>query len=80
MERIQLKKRLKWSGRLIVFGFLFNVLETIYFLIKYGWHWRPYNNAEVWCDTIAASMIIIGLYIFLDIVYKIVEIIITESE
>lgn len=80
MERLQLKKRLKWSGRLIVFGFLFNVLETIYFLIRYGWHYLPYNDAEVWCDTIAVTMILVGLYMFLDIVYKIVEIIILESE
>ena len=41
-----------YTKRLSAWTILFWLLETIYFLIVEGWHWKATSKAEIVCDTI----------------------------
>lgn len=63
--RINLKITVRiwnYAKRLSAWIILLWLLETIYFLIAEGWHWKATSKAEVVCDTIigvAVNIIII---------------------
>lgn len=54
------KKLWKYSKVYFNLGFLFWIAETIYFLIKHGWHWKAINEQEQICDNIASVFIMAG--------------------
>ena len=48
----------KWatSGKIAMWVSVFWALETLGFLIAYGWHWEAYNIYEKRCD----SLVLLG--------------------
>lgn len=52
-----------WNRAKVCFiiGTLFWLIETIYFLIAYGWHWKAINLSEQICDCIACAFWIAGM-------------------
>lgn len=54
-------------------GFLFWLIETIYFLIAYGWHYNPINEAERSCDYFSCVFYCIGGIYLVKVIYKLFE-------
>lgn len=51
-----------WAKGLSVCMLLFWLLETVYFLIVDGWHWKATSNAEIVCDiivTVISNIVVI---------------------
>lgn len=49
------------SIRIIQISFAFWLLETIFFIFLYGWHWSAMGEAEKICDQIFFWSLLIGL-------------------
>jgi hypothetical protein len=46
----------------MIVGFIFGLIETIYFIMKDGYHFFPINHAESICDIIALFIFAIGFF------------------
>jgi len=58
----------KYLKRFIVLfdiGYGFSIIETLYFLDKYGNHFLPINDTEIKCDLIALIILLISFYYLL---------------
>ena len=69
MNLDRLKKIWKVVKVLWVSAICFWVLETIFFLVVYGWH----NEYELTCDFIVRIVLNIGFGLFIYILYEIIE-------
>lgn len=58
--------KLKWGWCKIMcqVSTTFWALETIFFLFKYGWHWKAFTEDEKICDKIVGGGWSIALIIF----------------
>lgn len=56
MQRAHIKPWFKASLQLIGWGWLFIIAETVFFLIRDGWHYYAETHAERVCDMIGSSM------------------------
>lgn len=59
---------------------LFWVIETSYFLIKYGWHTKAINNAEKTCDQIVGVCLNISVFLFSISVYRVMNYLINKED
>ncbi len=50
------------SIRIMQISFAFWLLETIFFLFLYGWHWTASGKAEQTCDNVAVWGGIVGFF------------------
>lgn len=51
---LELKKYYYLCGLLFRLGWIFWLLETAFFLVEQGWHWKATTIGERVCDTIVA--------------------------
>lgn len=59
-----------------IFGIAFLIfwqVETWYFIIRDGWHWKAITEAEKTCDGIASMLLTISFIFFFSILYDIVK-------
>lgn len=66
---MNLKKQFNLSIILMIVGFLFGVIETIYF----GGNWYPQSKAEKICDAISALISDCGYLLLLNVIVTIVN-------
>lgn len=45
-----MKRDFKLMKKILYWTLIFWISETVFFLIKDGWHWKPISKAEVYCD------------------------------
>lgn len=45
---------------IVIIGFIWNICETLVFIIEYGWHYHAINSAECKCDIIFAIVFCAG--------------------
>jgi hypothetical protein len=68
-----------WKNRYLlmqifaILGFLLWVVETTYFCIQYGWHWKAINEAEELWDGIVVLLFTICLVLFYSILIDIIK-------
>jgi hypothetical protein len=74
--------KLKWKlGKMLcAVGVAFWLIETVYFLIAYGWHWEAINNAEKTCDTIAVGFWCGGFMFIGIVVIDVIEYLLSSTE
>jgi hypothetical protein len=74
--------KLKWISAkiLCLIGTFFWIIETIYFLIIYGWHWTPINKSEIVCDNIALLFWSTGIVVFGIVFMDIVEYLLSTNK
>lgn len=65
MKKKELKTLWKVAKSFWISGTLFWIVETIIFLIYEGWHLKPTNPIEKFCDNVVASMWRFALYLTL---------------
>ena len=53
--------------------FLFWIIETIIFQIKYGWHWNTTQTDELVCDFVVKIGSLIITIMFLNVIIKIAD-------
>lgn len=58
---------------------IFWALETIYFLIKYGWHFRAINESEKFCDSLCNIGFTIGFCFMLSVLYDIINYLLSDK-
>jgi hypothetical protein len=75
-----MKKRLRWGTHVMSIGIVFSILETIVYLIIYGWHKEPITDWELACDGIAGLLEIIGLCLIVYVALECIDIIIEIHE
>ena len=59
-----------------IFGISFLIfwqIETWYFIIRDGWHWKAITEAEKTCDSIASILLTVSFIFFFSILYDIVK-------
>jgi hypothetical protein len=76
----KLKSKFNSAKFFAVAGFLFWSIETIYFLIKYGWHYEAINKAEKTCDQISSILLIIAIMYFYWCIFIVINSIIHNKE
>ena len=59
---------------------IFWALETIYFLIKYGWHFRAINEYEKFCDNLCSIGFAFCLGFMLSVSYDIINYLLSEEQ
>lgn len=79
--------KFKWAKRFWYLAVLtgqlslrFWLIETIYFLIAYGWHWKAINEAEKVCDNIVVIGFTACLYLAALAVINVVSKILSEDK
>lgn len=68
------KKKFKISNSFAAASISFWMLETIFFIIRDGWHLKTETIEEKICDNICGYLIIISIIFFLSILYDMVKI------
>ncbi len=66
---MNLKKQFNLSIILIILGFLFGIIETIYF----GCNWLPQSHAEKICDAISGLISYCGYLLLLNVIITIIN-------
>jgi len=61
------------SKTLFSLSIWFWLIETIFYLLRDGWHYKPIHQDEIVCDTIAVWLMYGALISFCLTTYKIVE-------
>ncbi len=80
MDFKKVKRNWELSKTLIIFSMIFNLIQTIYFTIEYGFHYEAINLTEAICDFIGEAIFYIGLYFFFAVVYDVLENLFSEEE
>jgi len=62
------------------FTFSFWILETLFFLVTDGWHWKACNVYEERCDTIVVTFGFITFLITLFVITEITSLILDEID
>lgn len=57
----RVKQKWNLAKTLCLVGTSFWIIETTYFLIAYGWHWKAINEAEKMYDNIVGYFLVGGL-------------------
>lgn len=69
-----------YSLRLLTASMVFMLLQTIFFMFLYGWHWDLYAGAEEICYTVAIWGLRIGACGWLWCVVKIIDAIMEAAD
>ena len=47
--------------------------ETVFFLIRDGWHWKAISKAEIYCDFLVSIGYVVGILLFIRIIMDVIE-------
>ena len=74
--------KIKWNiaKSLCITGTLFWIIETIYFLIVYGFHWKAINESEKMCDNIVGLFWTGGIVFAMIVMIDVIEYVLYESK
>ncbi len=75
----RVKRRWRLAKSLAMIGVSIWLIETVFFLIVYGWHKEAINKAEQTCDKIAIILLYAAYGLFILVVAEIVELILSEQ-
>ena len=67
------KTRLILSKITFVLFILFWQVETWFFIIRDGWHWKAISESEKTCDGIASFLLTVSIALLFSIVYEVVD-------
>lgn len=72
----------KWNLAkiLCLIGTSFWIIETAYFLIVYGWHWKAINDSEKLCDDIVGYFWTGGLVVAASVMIDVIEYLFSDNE
>ncbi|MCX6232709.1 MAG: hypothetical protein NTZ33_14320 [Bacteroidetes bacterium] len=73
MKKIDIKKSLKLCKTLWKIGLYFLFSETVFFLFKYGPHFRATTLDEKICDYIALIFFVIAIAYFIKVALYVIE-------
>ena len=68
-----MKRRYKAMNIMLVIGVSLWVMETVFFLIRDGWHMKAISSEEQMLDYISATFINIGIILFASMLLSIVK-------
>jgi hypothetical protein len=64
-------KRINNYGKMIyAFGWITWVIETVMFLLRYGWHTKAINDKEKIYDIMSGHIMLVGLILLVIAMYK----------
>lgn len=71
----------KWRWCKVTFsvGLSFWIIETIFFLFKYGWHWSAFTEDERTCDKVVSGILSVALGLFGLVLIDVVEYLLSPS-
>lgn len=76
IENLDRIKKSLWIG-----FFLFWLTETVFFLFKYGWHFKSFTNDEKLCDHIVGIGLTVWFYLWIaSLIIKFIHIILLIIE
>ena len=75
----RVKQKWNLAKILCLVGTSFCIVETAYFLIAYGWHWKAINEAEKMCDNIVGYFWTGGLILTGIVMIDIIEYLLSDS-
>jgi len=75
----RVKQKWNLAKILCLVGTSFWIVETTYFLIAYGWHWKAINEAEKMCDNIVGYFWTGGLILTGIVMIDIIEYLLSDS-
>ena len=67
------KTRLILSKITFVLFIIFWQVETWFFIIRDGWHWKAISESEKTCDGIASFLLTVSITLLFSIVYEVVD-------
>ncbi len=81
-DRKILRTRKVWKDSKIILNLtlLFWLLETLFFIIKDGFHWKAETKAEMICDSIVTYGFYTFLALFTMVVVNVVEYLLSYDE
>lgn len=79
MNLKRVKQKWNLAKILCLAGISFWLVETTYFLIAYGWHWKAINEAEKMCDNIVGYFWTGGLILTGIVMIDIIEYLLSDS-
>ena len=64
-----------WSigVKILISASCFWLIETLYFLIKYGWHLNPINESEIICDNIFHYLARLGYLLMVIVIISVTD-------
>ena len=64
-----------WNAgiRIALYSTIFWIIETAYFIIRYGWHLSAINHAEFICDTIVSAGWIFSACLIMIVTFCIID-------
>ena len=65
--------RLILSKITFVLFIIFWQVETWFFIIRDGWHWKAISESEKTCDGIASFLLTVSITLLFSIVYEVVD-------
>lgn len=68
-----MKRRYKAMNIMLVIGVSLWIIETVFFLIRDGWHMKAISSEEQMLDYISATFINIGIILFASMLLSIVK-------
>ena len=68
-----MKKRYKAMNIMLAIGVSLWIIETVFFLIRDGWHMKAISSEEQMLDYISATFINIGIILFASMLLSIVK-------
>ena len=74
------KTKLKLAKYFFLGGLYFWAVETILFIIIFGWHLNAYNDIESSCDQLAFYLMLIGASFFFSLVINVVKLYVKITE
>jgi hypothetical protein len=77
---MKIKFRFRLFQLVAMFTVAFWILETVVFLIIYGWHWKAVSVEESICDKTVTIGSFICVFLFFWVVYDIVNIIVNYPD
>lgn len=76
----RIKRNWMLSSSLIVIGTIVWIVETIYFLIAYGWHLKAISETEKLWDDIVVTVIKVGFLFGIIVVFEVVDYLLSTKD
>ena len=74
-----LQKIWKIGETILDYTIVFWIMETIYFLIIHGWHWKAINDYEEICDSIVSLGFTIGFTFIFVVIFSVISSIVNDN-
>jgi len=70
----------KLAKIILISGSIFWILETIYFLFVYGWHYAAINEVEKTCDKIVSIIWTVGIVLFISVLCDVLNFLLSSNK